>query len=232
MGNRAIQYLKLLIKPFTPSYDEASLFFASITCIVLFATDSGLRADVFKIYTRGMGRAWLHVFIWTALTLLGLLLSLIHAFSSRKKTTLEKSLMAIFGMSINGLIGVQCGLEQLRNETTWLIIFPIINILSAVALFYQLGLSNLQDRVQDEDIRLGDVLLGSLILLGVFIYCSQYARLDWKYTYSICVAFTTTTERMIRLVQKRLIAKPAVQPNSSPTERRIKASTDSNRFAE
>jgi uncharacterized membrane protein YccF (DUF307 family) len=123
--------------------------------------------------------------------------------------------MAILGISINGLIGVQCGLEQLRTETTWLIIFPVINIFSAVALIYLMGLSNIENQVRDEDIRLGDVLLGSLLLVGVFIYCSQYARYNWKYTYSICVAFTTTTERMIRLVQKRLITKPAMQPKIS-----------------
>jgi hypothetical protein len=224
MGNKIFQFIKVLIKPLRPSYDEASLFFMSVTCIILFATDSGLQHSIFKLFTTwDGGGSGLYALMWAIPIVLGLYLSLIHAFSSRKKSDGEKTLMAIFAMAINGLVGVQCGIEQMHGEKTWLIIFPIINIVSAIALIYQIGLVP-EGNVQDEDVLLEDVILGSFILMVMLSYCSLYARFTWEYTYSICIAYTTNIDRAIRFVKKSLMGKPDTQPSISilPAERKHK----------
>lgn len=186
-----------------PSYDETSLFLMSLTCIALFATDSGLQREVIVTLTqKGILPAG-YFLIWAGFVAGGLGLSLFHAFASRPKSDMEKTWMAGFAMALNGIAGILCGIQLMDQPRAWFAVLAAWNIASGVALLYRMGLAP-EDSMSDENARWWEIVTGTVILAGVFAYCRYCERLNWQITYSICVAYSTNIDHVLRNIVKVL----------------------------
>jgi len=188
-GNGILQWVK-------PSYDEVALFLMSATSVALFVVDSELRHQIAGLVTAPGERGSGYFLIWAGVFIGGLGLSVYHTFSTKPKTAVEKTWMGAFAMAANGIAGIVCGTELLEPEWNWWAIFPIWNIVSGVGLLYLMALAP-EDTVTDGNATAAEILVGMIVLTGVFAYC-EHARLSWAMTFSMCVAYSTTLDQPIR----------------------------------
>ena len=191
-----------------PSYAEPALFLTAVTCLLLLASDASLRQQLGGLFTAGRysDEGVGELLMWAGVVGGGLALSLFHAFSSRPKSGMEKTLMAAFAMAVNGIAGVRCGVEVLGSAHGWQAIFPIWNISSSLLLLYQIGLIE-DDAVTDDNAMLMEIAVGTLVLAMLFAYCRFVAGFTWAMTLSVCVAYATSVDRILRQLSRLLKAR-------------------------
>lgn len=188
-----------------PSYDEPSLFLIAVTCVLLFAADAQLRLQVAGLFTAGRPseEGFGNLLMWAGMFLGGLGLSVFHAFASRPKSEMERSLMAVFAMAVNGIAGVRCGAQLYATSHGWEAIFPVWNFSSGLLLLYQIGLVQ-GDSVTNDDATLSEIGVGVMVLALVFAYCQFVAGYTWAMTLSVCVAYATSVDRIVRELSRLL----------------------------
>ena len=128
--------------------------------------------------------------------LLGLVLSIFHAFSSKSKDMLSKTLMLFFAMSMNGLTGIIAGLKTIQEGNGLLTLFPCWNIIMGVSLLYQIGLAD-DKYMKDTDAKVFQLLVGVFLITLLFLITHAYFRLHWSITFSICISYITSLNNII-----------------------------------
>lgn len=102
-----IKEKKTFLSYIIPTYDEITLFAMGFTCSLL------LIAGTSKIEWEGSGLSLtgndIRVLAFIALFLVGVVLSIYHAFTDRPKTAFEKTLMLLFAVLLNALSGIVAG---------------------------------------------------------------------------------------------------------------------------
>lgn len=176
---------------FVPNYDELSLFTMSFVCILLILVNNPPHKwtmQNFTFSTEGIGT----LFIFLPF-LVGMFLCIYHAFTDREKSSLEKKLMVFFAAIINGFSGIWGGTYLLLHSSGWaLSIFPIWNIISGYILLGLLRADEIEEEcIGDENVSLTQVLVGSIIILGIFSICHFVFNLIWSATFSICIVWST-----------------------------------------
>ncbi len=73
------------------------------------------------------------------LAVLGMIFSIRHVFTSRKKASWENQWMGAFALGVNGIAGIAAGIEIFPGQWSWMALFPIWNILYGMILLYQIG---------------------------------------------------------------------------------------------
>lgn len=161
--------------------------------LVFFSTES-LRSGLFKLLSeRGdRGGNVLFLLLFTA----GLVLSLYHVFTERRKTIVEKGAMLLFAVLTNGVSGIYASVHILSRTTDTHLVFillPIWNIINCLFLLvsYRLGIIN-ADNISDVDVRPSEALFGFIIILAIFAVCQFVFKLYWALTFSICVIYATS----------------------------------------
>jgi hypothetical protein len=119
-------------------------------------------------------------------------LSLYHAFSKRKKSSIEKMLLLLFAVLMSGFSGIWAGTYLLGHEKGIFLFFPIWNILNGYFLIVYLKESGMDDnRISDEDATLLEVLISATIATGLFLISKYFFHHNWAITFSLCVAYST-----------------------------------------
>jgi hypothetical protein len=179
---------------FTPNYNELSLAMMSLAFLLVFLFNGQLRQWVFKLASAPKDRVRTIIVLLFFTT--GLVLSLYHVFTERKKTVPEKHAMLFFAVLTNGISGIYASTHILRQSEgahSIFILLPVWNIINCIILLvsYRMRFINVSS-ISDEDATLGEALFGFVITVGIFAVCQFVFELYWAITFSICVIYATS----------------------------------------
>ncbi len=185
---------------FLPTYDELHLFVFSFTLILFFIVKfpSMLGAGNFIPETNGAGPVILSIVLIT-----GVCLSIYHAFSKGKIGHYEKLVLFLFASFINGFSGIWVGtyLLSMSAQWSWVLVFPIMNILSSFIILsevrYRVEEGEVDECIEDKNVRLSEVAVSVLIVGIVFLITYYYLKIHEMTIFSICVAYGTNLNRVI-----------------------------------
>jgi len=137
---------KRFLKRFAPTFEESSLFTMGVTFIALFCVDSELRGQIvgFVLVKNSS------LLIALALYFLGLMLSVFHVFSDKKKSELEKQALLTFAIATNAISGLFSGSFAMANSSGFFSVFAFLCVLNACLLVVfcmheVIDLSNISD---------------------------------------------------------------------------------------
>ncbi len=182
-----------------PSYDEGTMFLMSVTVVLVTACSPSLRDRLidFTFSVSGVFFGGAYILIYVC----GLVLSIYHIFSSRVKNQTEKYLMLFFAVFTNGTSAICAGFYLLEHSVIWLAVFPIWNIINGAVLILMLWFDIVDRRcVSDRDSTIPQAILGLAAVVAVFFACSLLLKFHWAITFSICVAYSTSLDRVVRKV--------------------------------
>jgi hypothetical protein len=179
-----------------PTYTEVSLFLMGLTFLFLFLLNSLFKKEFLDYFFKDSDpRGTLTLITFMA----GFMLSIYHAFSNKVASELSRTAMLFFALFINFFAGLAAGFYALRNSKGYLIIFPIINIISAILLIFlfRAGVITTDTSILDRQARLREIILGSILICIIF-FVSQYLFHNyWATTFSLCVAYATNINNFI-----------------------------------
>lgn len=188
--------MKFYRKVFEPTFDELTLFVLAYTCILLIGANTYNLIKSGEIHQNMNG---LVAFLPVTIIVVGIALSLHHAFSKRKKERLEKQIMFLFASFVSGFAGIWGGTYLLSNSEkwSWILVFPVLNIVSSYLI---LGSKNrvLDERcIDDRNVTITEVAVSAAIVTVAFLITAKYLHYHWAATLSICVAYGTNLNRVI-----------------------------------
>jgi hypothetical protein len=181
---------------FIPKYDELTLFMTSVAFLLLFFSTGGLRSSLYKFWREAdlRGKFWMPVAV--LIFSVGIVLSLYHVFTARRKTEGEKFAMLFFALLANAAGGILAGAHILSNwndAPCILMLFPLWNIINGILLLLLFRAGEIDtSSISDENARMGEVIFGFVIILGIFVVCRFVFELYWALTFSICVVYATS----------------------------------------
>jgi len=183
------EYWNNLSQQLKPRIHEVTAYSISFSCCWLFLTHAKLRQTLFIIFGGFGSMSPFFVGLGLVATL-GLLLSLVHAFIHRKKSSPEKILMGWFIMGASGVASFAVGLEMLPSRSSLMMILPVWNMLMGLLMLCQMGFQKYE--VDDEDATLTEVFGTTVILILILWLADLSLRLSWAMTLSICILYSTT----------------------------------------
>lgn len=180
-----------------PTFDELTLFVLAYTCSLLIGVNTFRSYKSVDIHlSSGNIVALLPATIIT----LGIALSLYHAFSNRKKRRLEKQILYVFASLVSGFAGIWGSAYMLTycGKLSWIIVFPIINIVSSYLIIASCKNRALDEScIGDRDVTLTEVAVSTAIVSTVFFISVYGFHYHWAATLSFCVAYGTNINRII-----------------------------------
>jgi hypothetical protein len=189
---------------FSRTYTEDTLSFSAVAFFLLFFNNVSFRTDIMDLSDKNF-------IIFIALFLSGAVLSIFHAFSKRKKNYVEKVFMIIFIVFLNFAVGVSAGGYIFRQETinTFLLIFPLWNIISAFWLMFLLRHRFVWTHsISDTNVIPRDFIIGAILVILIFIFSQYVFENYWAITFSMCLGYT---ELLHPLIKKTVTIKNATQ---------------------
>ena len=122
----------------------------------------------------------------------GMLSSLYHIFTPRVTTRWEKTAMLFFAIFVNSLSGIAAGLHMLKGAESWLMLFPLWNIINGVILIIMLRFDLIdEDNIVIDKVNPFQAVLGSIVVVAAVVLCRFYFEMYWAITFSICVSYAT-----------------------------------------
>lgn len=184
---------------FVPGYTELHIFFMAQAFILLAIFNDELRNGIKSVFAKALvshGKEISWAIMATVAFISGLILSIYHAFSSRPKSEVEKTIMLVFALGINGIAGVIAGMRIIDEYHGVLIIFPALNIFSSIVLIYLIGFGD-DTLIGDSNAPSLKLFLGAVITLFTFYLCQYQFGLHWSLTFSICVAYAMNINNIL-----------------------------------
>ena len=144
----------------------------------------------------------------------GLCLSFYNAFTDRPKSTIEKYLMLVFAVIVNGLIGIWGGTYVLEHSQGVVSFFPIWNIINGMLLLGMLKEGDItEDNICDENASLSEIFVSGIIVLIIFCASTYIMKYHPLSTLSICIAYGTNAAKPIHTFISRFMNQKKVQEN-------------------
>jgi hypothetical protein len=193
------QRRRRFIHYFIPQYDEVVLFAMSMTCALLIITGIMSNYQEVELFISGKYDPKIIVpFVFVAIFMSGLVLSLYHAFVNRVKTSIEKSSMLFFAVLVNVFSGFVASGYNLSAESGWLIVFPVLNMINSIVLLlmWRYGFFD-ETSISDRQASKGQIILAAAVVLILFYICQVMYRLFWIQTLSICLVYSINFVRLI-----------------------------------
>lgn len=206
-----VDYGDPVVRLLFPRYNELALFLMSISFILVFFAYDKLQITLEKFFVDHFDLRWCLLLVILAL---GILFSLYHVFTERRKEDFEKYIMLVFAVFVNAFSGIAAGIhiltrafDALQEDASViqlapaiiLMLFPLWNITNGVWLLIMLRLHIIDEQnITDENATLFQVLFGSMILLLVFFFCHTIFELHWTLTFSICVGCAASVSGIVQ----------------------------------
>jgi hypothetical protein len=186
---------------FIPRYNELALFLMSIAFVLLFFTHADLRAGLHGFLFDDF---YLRHYIALVLFVLGILFSLYHVFTTKQKTDGEKAVMLFFAVIVNGFSGIAAGMHMLKESHGILMVFPIWNIVNGalLLLMYRFDIID-ESSIVDDNATPFQVILGSMVVVAIFIVCRFVFEMYWAITFSICVTYASNVNGTVQSLFSR-----------------------------
>jgi len=212
-----------LRKWFAPHFDELSIFLMVAAALLVAWTNNGIGDNVekfiyaiFRIEPTGK-MIWIYGVICIAM-FFAAALPVYHVFSQREKYKWEKLVMLAIAVAFTAGSGIIAGRVMMKEawlETgslngvasyfpyvrkicalNWRAIFPLWNIINGISIYWMFRAGVINAECYDNrDAKLWQVLLGLIILVGVFAICQYVLKTHWAVTYSICIVYSTNFVR-------------------------------------
>ena len=197
MINKDSKIAKFLI----PSFNELTIFCMSYAVIVLLFINNEFRDSIFDYFidsSRGI--------ILLGVIVTGIIFSIYHIFSSRKKGIFEKMFMLLFVVIMNSVAGLYGFFYLVENQfnlpNNIPVVFPIWNFAYSI---YLLALARGDvldsDSVSDENVSLYLSLVSISLLSILIIFCNYYIQLYWVFTFSISLAYLSIFGNFVLKIQ-------------------------------
>lgn len=179
---------------FIPRYNAITLFLMSLAFVLIFCTNAELRTGFHDLFFEN--KLDPRIYIAFCLFVAGILFSLYHVFTARKRTDWEKIAMLFFAVFVNVLSGIAAGMHVLKDTYGVLVIFPVWNIINGVLLLimYRLHIID-ESSIVDDYATSFQVLLGSIVVVTALVACRFIFAIHWSITFSICVSYATNINR-------------------------------------
>jgi hypothetical protein len=213
-----MNFFDKLSSVFSKSYDELTIFLTALACFLVALTHPDI------------GSMWLTILdspFWflAFFSILGLSAAIYHAFSSRKKSVFDATIMCVFVMIVNGITGVAAGISMLSGPPSIAWIFPVWNILTSGFLIYEIGF--VKFTLEESDASIWHVAIGSMIVLIMYVIAEVKLRGDWHFELSLLLFVVSNTPIIVSPIlalQQPKLAQHSVARKKRPTKRAADAS--------
>ena len=188
-----------------PQHNELSLFLIGVSILSLLVIDSEFRGELLNL------KAADAIFWPIPICLLffgqGIIFTFIHIIVEGPKGTYEKFCMFCFAVCANLTAGIAACVHAFQTDGFGLlIIFPIWNLISGALLMGMVVLTlasgsdvqSMEEAIDDEDATRPQVAIGLLVVVLTIGVCHFVCELYWAMTFSMCVAYTSNIDRLIR----------------------------------
>ena len=186
-----------IAKFFIPSFNELTIFCMSYAVIFLLFISNEFRdslSDYFIDSSRGI--------ILLGVIVIGIIFSIYHIFSSRKKGIFEKTFMLLFVVIMNSVAGsygfFYLAENQFNLSNNIPIFFPIWNFAYSI---YLLALARGgildSDSISDENAPLFLTVISIVLLSLIIIICNYYIQLHWVFTFSISLTYLSIFDSFV-----------------------------------
>lgn len=190
---------RLLRIIFLPVYSEVALFLISLVFIFLLISDRELQSLLRQIFlffstefSGASSPAIVYLIPYMLLLFIGILLSIFHVASSRKKSEFEKKIMMGCMGLINGTTGIYAGIHLLKISSGLLLIFPILNVIYGFVNFTQIYMS---ENIEDRNANAVEIRIGLFFTCLLFFLFRLIFHLDWSITLSICTIYAINSNK-------------------------------------
>lgn len=179
------------LRNFIPKHDEVSLYLVSLSFILLSVFSESFQEKILFDFVLNMEEG-------TIMFLAGIVLIIYHAFSTRKKMRVTKKLMLFAAVTLNGWIGIYGTFHMLNNTESLLVIFPILNIISAVLLLLLMFTGFItHKRVSERQARYLEIIISSILVFILFGLNQFVWGSHWAVTFSVCTIYATNINDLI-----------------------------------
>jgi len=139
----------------------------------------------------------------------GFFLSIYHPFSKKQKTDKEKSRILVYVFIVSyfvGFIAFLCAIPALSMGFKGIFIFTIafINLITAFLLGvagYKIGCEFF---ISDEDAKRSDIIIGSIIVILIFLYSHYILKNYWAFTFSMCLVYSINVHRFVNNIATKI----------------------------
>ncbi len=171
-----------------PRFHEISTYLIALSFCWLFIFHPELRQGYYLLFTGFETMSPFFLALGLIVTA-GLLLSLIHAFTKRKKLAFEKAIMGWSILGISSVASFLVGTEMLPSRSSIMTILVTWNILMSIMLLMQMGSQKYE--ISDDEASFAEVIVTTVILVVILSVSDLYLRLSWAMTLSICIFYST-----------------------------------------
>jgi uncharacterized BrkB/YihY/UPF0761 family membrane protein len=131
----------------------------------------------------------------------GAFLSTYHVFTKRLMTKLEKQVMVTFAVFTNFIAGYFAGEHILKQSKGIWIIFPILNIASAVLLLFLFRMGVIkEDSISDKQAKKSEIILGAIFVFITFLVSQYFFKNYWAITFSVCTSYATNLNEVFNKI--------------------------------
>ena len=166
-----------------PKPTEASMFVMAVTLLLLIFSSPDLPQEILSTISNSSNGKVILIFIYI---IIGIYLSIYHAFSSRKKTKFEIQTLKWF--SVVTLIGVSIStaIYIFNTREFGYIVFATWNALQAILLMFLSGKNHVGEYVElpKREARLNEVTIGFITVLVIIIVNKLIYHEHWSVTFS------------------------------------------------
>lgn len=198
-----------IINFFNFNYDyllgEMTILLSNVTILLVFITTPELKAKIIDFYNEGGFVRYVILLIIAC----AFVLSVYHAFTRSEKTVAGKFIMLVVYCYVNIYAGMGLILyytEVNTNVSVFTLILAFINFLMPLGiLHYYIKERKVDKSISDEDIRLEELILGLVILSGLFYILKYHRRVHWTVLYTYCVSYTAYAHYIIIMLFRKII---------------------------
>jgi hypothetical protein len=182
------EFWNSLAQQMKPRFHEISTYLIALSFCWLFIFHPELRQGYYLLFT-GFETMSPFFLVLGLIVTAGLLLSLIHAFTKRKKLAFEKAIMGWSILGISSVASFLVGTEMLPSRSSIMTILVTWNILMSIVLLMQMGSQKYE--ISDDEASFAEVIVTTVILVVILLVSDLYLRLSWAMTLSICIFYST-----------------------------------------
>lgn len=180
---------------FIPSFSELSLYSMAVAVVLIFIFEKESWAFISDMLDE---EGAIIIMGYLAVGVFTLYRCLVHAFTRKRKTDLEKKLMLTFAILTNFLTGVHAGLYVYEHTSGAYAILPVLNILNCMfmVLLYRFEIITIKS-ISDENVPQWQVVTSTITVLIVFFVFKLYLERQWFFTLAACVFYATNINRPV-----------------------------------
>ncbi len=182
------EFWNSLVQQIKPRFHEISTYLIALSFCWLFIFHPELRRGYYLLFT-GFETMSPFFLVLGLIVTAGLLLSLIHAFTKRKKLAFEKAVMGWSILGISSVASFLVGTEMIPSRSSIMTILVTWNILMSIVLLMQMGAQKYE--ISDDEASFAEVIVTTVILVVILLISDLYLRLSWPMTLSICIFYST-----------------------------------------